>query len=377
MKHAAAGAAMVLAAACVGCRDAGTLQPAAGESQAQAGSAKPAAIVRTATVMLKEFPIDEIVAPGKIELNPNRISRVLMPVPGRVRQVLVKLGDRVGEGQPVATIESAEAGLALAGYAQAQAQVRQVASVLSRAEKDLARAQELNANKAAPLKDVINAQADVEQARANLAQMEVAAEEAKHRLDLLGLDPAHHSHEITARSPLAGKVMDVSVAPGELRNDTNQPLMTIADLTTVWVTSDVPEALIRLVNVNEPVTIELVAYPGETRRGRVRRIADAVDPTTRTVKVQAELDNKGGRLRPEMFARIRHSHGTRRLAAIPSSAVVHRAGVAWAFVERAPGRYEQTRIQIGEGQNGDVPILEGLKEGDRVVVEGAALLRGR
>ncbi len=65
-------------------------------------------------------------------------------------------------------------------------------------------------------------------------------------------------------------------------------LMTIADLSTVWVTSQVPESYIRFVQVGERVEINLVAYPGETFEGRVSRIADTVDPQTRTVKVQAE-----------------------------------------------------------------------------------------
>ena len=333
--------------------------------------------IRTASVAMKNFPIDEIVAPGKVELNPNRVSKVLMPLAGRVRRVLVKLGDTVAEGECVAVVESSEAGSALAARAEAESQVRQAATTLARAEKDLSRARELNANKAAPLKDVINAEAEVDLARAAKAQAETAAEETLHRLGMLGLDPAKHTHEITVSAPISGKVLEVSVAPGELRNDTNQPLMTIADLSTVWVTSQVPESSIRLVRINELLEIELLAYPNEPFRGHVRRIADTVDPETRTIKVQAELANRDGRLRPEMFGRIRHSHGERRLPCVPSSAVLHSEGAAWLMVERGPGELEKRRIETGEATNGDIPILKGVKEGERVVVDGAALLRQR
>lgn len=333
--------------------------------------------VQTAPVEMREFPADEIVAPGKVELNPNRVSRVLMPVAGRVRQVMVKLGDAVTEGQVVAVIESAEAGAALAATAQAQAQVSQAATTLSRAEKDLARSRELNANKAAPLKDVVNTEAEVELAKAALTLAQAGSDEAVHRLNMLGLDPARHSREIAVRAPIAGKLLEVSVAPGELRNDTNQPLMTISDLSTVWVTSQVNEDSIRLVHPNEPLTIELLAYPGEKFFGRVKRIADTVDPETRTVKVQAELDNRGGRFRPEMFARISHSHGIRRLACVPASAVVHGGGEAWVMVESPGGHLERTRIETGEATNGFIPVLKGVKDGDRVVVDGAALMRER
>ena len=84
-------------------------------------------------------------------------------------------------------------------------------------------------------------------------------------------------------------MLDLSVVPGEFRNDTNAPLMTIADLSTVWVTSQVPESYIRFVQVGERVEVSLVAYPGEVFDGRVARVADVVDPQTRTIKVHAEL----------------------------------------------------------------------------------------
>jgi cobalt-zinc-cadmium efflux system membrane fusion protein len=78
--------------------------------------------------------------------------------------------------------------------------------------------------------------------------------------------------------------LEIAVAPGEYRNDTNASLMTIADLKTVWITSNVPESRIRLIQVGERVDIELAAYPGEVFRGQVKRIADTVDPETRTIK---------------------------------------------------------------------------------------------
>lgn len=221
------------------------------------------------------------------------------------------------------------------------------------------------------------AETEVELGGEALAAAQAASDEALHRLGMLGLDPAHHTHEISVNAPISGKVLEVLVAPGEVRNDTTAPLMTIADLSSVWVTSQVSENSIRLVTIDEAVDIELLAYPGERFRGRVRRVADTVDPETRTVKVQAELDNRQGRLRPEMFARIRHGHGTRQLPCVPANAVVHGGGATWVVREKDDGGFERVRVVTGEGSGGLVPILEGLKTGDRVVVEGAALMRQR
>jgi len=332
--------------------------------------------IRTEATVVKQFPVDEIITPGKLELNPNRVSRVLSPVAGRVQQVLVRLGDAVRENQPLAIIESAEIGQAMANYSQAQAQLRQARSLLAKAEKDLARIQDLYNHLAIPLKDLLAAENDMVQAREGVEQQEITVRETRHRLELLGLDADHHTHDLTVRSPIAGKVLEIMVAPGEYRNDTNAPLMTIADLCTIWATSQVPESLIRLITPGERVEIELAAFPGEIFYGPVIRIADTVDPATRTVKVQAELDNHAGRLRPEMFGTMLHTHGYKLLPAVPAVAVVRSDSETWVYRETSPGSFERVRVQCEDSRNGWVAVTAGLKAGDRVVVQGAVMLAG-
>jgi cobalt-zinc-cadmium efflux system membrane fusion protein len=170
--------------------------------------------------------------------------------------------------------------------------------------------------------------------------------------------------------------MEISVAPGDYRNDTSATLMTVADLNKVWVSAEVPESSIRLIQIGEAVQVTLSAYPSEIFKGQVTRIADIVEPQTRTVKVQTELDNPGGRFRPEMFASIRHTHGSRSLPVVPTTAVVQGDGNTTVYRESAPGNFEQIPVRIGEIQDGRLPILTGLKAGDRVVVDGAVLLKG-
>jgi len=331
--------------------------------------------IRIAPVELKEIALEEVTAPGKLEANPNRISRVVMPVAGRIRQVLVRLGDSVMEGQPVLTIESPEASAATRAHRQAQAQLRQAQSAQAKSEKDLSRVRDLHEHRAAALKDVLSAENDLAQAQSAVDQAQAGVEEALRRLQMLGLGPGAEAREVAAPAPISGKILEIAVAPGEYRNDTSASLMTIADLSTVWVTSNVPESSIRLIEVGERLEIELAAYPGEVFEGRVKRIADTVDPQTRTVKVQAELENRRGRLRPEMFGKIRHSHSSRALPVVPASAVVQGEAGASVFVERHSGEFERIQVRAGETRNGLIPILSGLKAGDRVVVDGAILLK--
>jgi len=172
-------------------------------------------------------------------------------------------------------------------------------------------------------------------------------------------------------------VLEMSVAPGEYRNDTNAAVMTIADLSTVWVSSDVPESSIRFIQPGERIDVQLTAYPGETFSGRVTRIADTVDPATRTIKVRAELDNSAGKLRPEMFGTIRHTDSIRTLPVVPVGAVMQGDGKSVIWVEETSGHFRPVQVKTGD-RNGDVlPVLSGVQAGTRIVVDGAMLLRGQ
>src|SRR5262249_9615497 len=159
------------------------------------------------------------------------------------------------------------------------------------------------------------------------------------------------------------------VVAGEYRNDTNAPVMTIADLSTVWVSSDVPESAIRFIQVGERIDVQLTAYPGETFHGRVTRIADTVDPQTRTIKVRAELDNPKGRLRPEMYGTIRHTDTVRTLPVVPLGAVIQTDGKSSVWVEKEPGRFQLVDVKTGERAGETLPVMSGLHAGMRVVVD--------
>jgi cobalt-zinc-cadmium efflux system membrane fusion protein len=332
--------------------------------------------LRVAPVETAELPTTEVVAPGKIEVNPNRVAHIVLPVAGRVTSVLVKLGDAVREGQPLLTVQSPDADAAMATYLQAQASVTQAKAALGKAQADLDRLRDLYAHNAAAKKDVLDAENTHTQAKAALAQTVAALAQAAQRLALLGLKPGDLKQQVTVRAPLAGKVLDLSVVPGEFRNDTSASLMTIADLSTVWVAADVPESYIRFVQVGEPVEINLVAYPGETFDGRVMRIADTVDPQTRTIKVRAEMQNPQERFRPEMFGSIHHIEAKKAVPVLSAGAVVQSGEHPRVFIEQAPGQFRQTDVTVGKRTGDLVPILSGVQAGERVVVDGVMLLSG-
>ena len=333
--------------------------------------------IHVEAVQTAEIPTAEVDAPGKIELNPNRVSHVGLPVVGRVTSVVVKLGDAVGEGQPLLTVQSPDADAAQSAALQAQASVTQAQAGLRKAQADYDRVRDLYEHNAVAKKDVLDAQNSLAQAAAALAQANATHEQAVRRLKLLGLNPGDFQQPVTVRAPIAGKVLDLSVVPGEFRNDASASLMTVADLRTVWVASDVPESAIRFIQPGERVEISLTAYPGETFEGRVTRIADIVDPQTRTVKVRAEMQNPDGRFRPEMFGSMHHIESTMSVPVLPAGAVIQGDRQSLVFVEQRPGRFRQTEVTVGKRSGDRVPIFAGLEAGARVVVDGVMLLKGQ
>ena len=329
-------------------------------------------------VHLGQIALDEVIAPGRIGIDPNRSSRLLLPVAGRVVAVRAKVGDAVEQGQPVLTVDSPDADAAVAAAIQAEAGERQARAAATKAEADLLRTSDLYEHHAVAQKDMLAAQNDQAQARAALETARAALQQARRKLELLELKHSSDARPvIQVRAPMSGKVLEVNVAPGEYRNDTGTPLMTIADLSRVWISSDVPESAIRLIRVGERVTITMVAYPGEEYEGRVARIADVLDPQTRTVKVHVEMVNPRGRFRPEMFVTIRHSGESRPTPVLPLGAIVQEYGRPIVFLERAPGRFERREVTLGPRTGDVVPIVSGVQAGERVVVDGGVLLKDR
>jgi cobalt-zinc-cadmium efflux system membrane fusion protein len=324
----------------------------------------------------EELPTDEVIAPGKIEANPNKVSKLALPVAGRISAVLVKVGDAVRKDQPLLTIVSPDADAAMSAFLSAGAALTQSQSASAKAQADFERASDLFAHNAVAKKDVLSAESALAQATGSTQQCLAVREQAARRLAVLGLAPGDFKQEVVVRSPLAGKVLELSVVPGEFRNDTSASVMTIADLSTIWVTSQVPESYIRFVQVGERVEVNLVAYPGETFEGRVARLADVVDPQTRTVKVHAELANPAGRFRPEMFGSIHHIESIAKMTVIPGTAVLRSGNRTSVFVEIAPGRFQERAVTLGKPTGSSVRVLSGVKPGDAIVVDGVMLLQG-
>ncbi len=327
-------------------------------------------------VRVVPVPVEDASAPALIEANPNRIGRAMLPVPGRVVKVMVQLGDAVTAGQPVATVEGPAVADAEASYVQADNAVRQAEIAVAKASADLTRLTDLFEHQAVAQKEALAATTVHTLAQANLEQARSSRLQAQRKLEFLGLKAGKSQQQVIVTAPISGKVLDVNVVAGEFRNETSTPILTISDLSRVWATSEVPESQIRQYRVGGSTILELVAYPGELFHGRVTRIADMADKETRTIKVNAELENPGGRLRPQMFGRMRYVQGLAPAAWIPEAAVVRIGDKDHVFVEESRGHFSLRQIELGKRRDDGYAVSVGLKAGDRIVTRGAVYLKG-
>ena len=303
-----------------------------------------------------------LVLPAVVEADPARLIKVLPPLSGRVTQLKVQLGEQVEAGQPLVVLDSPDLGSAYADYDRAKV-------LLSLALKNRDRQRGL-------VKIGGAADKDVQQSETDYVTAEAEWRRAEARLKQIGVDAetANKARTVTVVAPVAGSVIDLAVAPGSFWNDATAVLMTVADLSTIWVTAGVPEKDTSLVAKGQSVDVTFPAYPSETFKGQVLFVSDVLDPDTRRTKVRIAFPNPDTRLKPGMFANVSFHAPARRAAVIPTSALVVKDDANQVMVEVAPWTFEARSVEIGFQQGDQAVLSRGVTAGDRVVVKGGVLL---
>jgi membrane fusion protein, heavy metal efflux system len=305
----------------------------------------------------------ELTAPAAVEAVPGLTARIFPPVSGHLVQLSAQLGDRVSRGQVLATINSPD-------YMSAQSDYVRAKSTLDLTARALWRQQELLDAKIAARRDVEQAQNDYDSAKSSL----VAAEG---RLRAYGIDPERDKpgDPLVLRSPVSGRVIDVAAGIGEFRSDTTAPLMTIADLSTIWVTASVQEKDVRFVSKGQEVRVAFPAYPGQEVTARVTAVGEILDPDTRATKVRVALPNPDVRYRPGMYATVTFIGFPEQRVTVPTSALVQVGNAAFVFREIAPGQYQPVAVEPGEQRDGRTEIRRGLAPGTIVIAQNGVLLQ--
>ncbi|APR54634.1 efflux RND transporter periplasmic adaptor subunit [Sphingomonas koreensis] len=208
------------------------------------------------------------------------------------------------------------------------------------------------------------------------------AQAARQRLALLGMPPGtiaaverggRPHNVITIATPAGGTIKTLGVRQG-MTVTAGQTLAEVNGLATVWLNAAVPEALAGQLRPGQSATATLSAWPGERFTGRVAAILPDIQAESRTLTVRIELPNRGGRLRPGMFASVDFGGASRSALLVPSEAVIRTGKRTLVMLALAGGRYQPAEVQAGSEAGGKTEILAGLSDGEKIVASGQFLL---
>lgn len=421
-------AAIVLAAGLVVSRGATPRTGKTGASAAQSGSRRPAPIVVTGhgqrTSLGRTLQLTASIT--------SLAQSVIFPkTSGYLLAVTVRPGDPVRPGQVLALIDHAQLDAQVA-QAQASLTAAENAVQTARAQLAAARAQRVSAEagvasaKATVVKNeaaladmqatydrsaalakqgaiaqqnlddakaqVVSAQATLDASRAQVgqAQAQVAAareqeaasasqvktQQALANNAAAALDNTRVQLQYaTITAPFAGVVVSRQLDPGSfVTPGTSTSILTIADLDHLDVVLNVGSPDLPMIRKGDPVKILIDAYPGRVFPGAVNRIAGGVDPMTRTVQVEVDIDNPQHLLRPGMYATVQLSAGVRQALVVPLSAVqsIGTQHYVWLVHE---GKAVQQYVDVGQATGEVVEITGGLEPSDTVIIRGADLVR--
>lgn len=307
--------------------------------------------IRLDTVKL--LPVESVIAlNGRIAPDDNSLASVYPIVGGQVLQVPVELGDRVTKGQTLAVIRSSE-------VADLERRMIKAHSEHEVALKNLATRQDLFDSQLLSERKLVEAQHDLEKARAKLRRME----------EIFSIYRFQEGSQYVLQAPISGYVIqkditrDITLPEGHA-----EPVFVIAELDEVWALAEVYES--DIARVKEGLTAEIItlSYPDRVFPGTVDKIFNILDPRTRTMRIRVKLQNPDVLLKPEMIARVRLSYQEQQeMPAIPADAIINEDGKH--FVMTFKDRYNIGTRQITPFRTtaGRSWITEGLEPGEVIV----------
>ena len=306
-----------------------------------------------------------------VDFDHDRSTPLLAPFSGPVTRVMVNLGDRVAAGEALATVSSPDFTTAVGTY-------RKAVITASAADEVAANDRFLYAHQAISQRENADAQATAVGADADRTA-------ALQGLIALHVDPKTIAAIRTGkplalgqgviRAPIAGTVVDKSIAPGQTLSAGTSPCFTIADTSRMWVMAQVFGTDIARVHVGDTATV----YVGDgiaPLTGTITNVGAVIDPDTRSVTARVQVDNPVGVLKRQMYVQVRiRSRQQQQGLLIPESAVLRNdENLPFVYVLATDGSYARRSVTLGTRVDNSVVIPQGLRSGDKVVVDGSIFL---
>ncbi len=304
---------------------------------------------------------DAIKFNGIVDFNTDKVVNVFPLVSGNLEDVKVMPGDYVKAGQVLGVVKSAEVANYNAALINAEANVRLTAKQLSQ-QKDLFK------SGLASQVDITNAESNYEQAVA----AKIAAEK------ILSINGNNKNGEYFIKAPIDGFIVQKNVTNGtSIRTDNNAGLFTISDLKDVWVQANVYEQNIDKVHEGDEADVTTISYPDKVFKGRVDKIMNVLDPTTKVMKMRVVLNNPGFVLKPQMFTTVAINTTTHQQAtAIASSALIYDNSQYYVITVKGKKNLQITPVDLISINGKTAYIKSGVATGEHLIGSQALLIYG-
>ena len=305
--------------------------------------------------------VNELKFNGLVNFNTDKLVNVFPLITGVVQDVSIVPGDYVHNGQVLGVVKSAE----VANYNSA---LINASTNVQLTKKQLDQQKDLFKSGLASQVDVTNAEVSYQQAVAS----KIAAEK------ILSINGNNTNGEYFIKAPIDGFVVQMSITNGmAIRTDNNGGLFTISDLKNVWVEANVYEENIGKVKLGDSVDVSTISYPDKVFKGKVDKLMNVLDPTSKAMKMRVVLSNPGYLLKPQMFATVTLNDSENQKAiSVSSKALVFDNSQYYVIIVTGGKNVQIRPVQLISNNGTTAYIQSGLTPGETVIASNALLIYG-
>lgn len=307
----------------------------------------------------------ELGSTGVVKAIPERFAQVASPFAGRIVKSFVTLGQYVQKGSPIFEIKSSEYFSAQQEYFSAQQELKQAEMNLKR-QKDL-------------YNHAVGVKRELEEAETDYKLMKIATDQTAASLKVFNSSSrVGMGQSLIVRSPISGRVVSSDLVVGQFIKEDHEALVTVAELSKVWISAQVKEHNLGFLEELKHITFTVDAFPSKIFEGKVINIGQLLNEETRSVDVLIETDNNQFVLKPGMYVNVTLNSLDKEEIILPAKAVFQEKENQYVFVKTGDRKYRKAKVKaIGTSENNDfVRVTDGLKVGERVVIEGGIFLMG-
>ena len=344
---------------------AGFLQ-SCGDSQAKEADDKtkyvmPDSLFKTLVIdTVQECPlVNSINLTGQVDFNQDNEVNIFPLVSGNVEDVKVQLGDYVTAGQVLAVVKSSE----MAGYTNSLINAQ---TNLAVTKKNLDAEQDLFKSGLASQLDVTSAQANYDQANAQLEMIK----------RVLKINGNNTDGDYIIKAPISGFIVQKNVTNNTvIRADNGNVVFSISDLKNVWVWANVYESNIGNIHLGDAVDVTTLSYPGKVFTGKVDKIMNVLDPSSKVMKVRVALANPDYALKPQMYASVSvtNKEGTQAIC-ISSDDLEFDHSQYYVLKYNSQSDIQITPVQVINTVGNKTYISSGVQQGDKLIGSQVVLI---